>query len=67
MPDNTLTMDLNGTTCTIHEHFGGKDTLSDLIAKRAASNAQGGSISYPPPQAPAQGTPHSAPGKTAPA
>ena len=37
-PDNTLTMEINGTNYTIHEYFGGKETLNDIIAKRVASD-----------------------------
>ena len=33
-PDNTVTMEINGTKYIIHEHFGGKDTINDIIAKR---------------------------------
>ena len=34
MPDNTLTIEINGTTYTIKEFFNGKDSINDIIAKR---------------------------------
>jgi len=37
-PDNTLTMEINGTKYTIHEFFGGKETINEIIAKRVESD-----------------------------
>ena len=33
-PDNTLTMEINGTKYIIRECFGGKETVDDIITKR---------------------------------
>jgi len=38
MPDNTLTIEINGTIYTIHEYFDGKDLVNDIIAKRVESD-----------------------------
>ena len=37
-PDNTLTMEINGTKYLIHEFFGGNDTIDDIITKRVMSD-----------------------------
>ena len=37
-PDNTLTMEINGTKYTIHEFFDSKDTINDIIAQRVESD-----------------------------
>ena len=33
-PDNTVTMEINGTQYIIREFFSDKDTLNEIIAKR---------------------------------
>jgi hypothetical protein len=34
MPDNTFTIEINGTIYTIYEFFDGKDSINGIIAKR---------------------------------
>ena len=38
-PDNTLTMEINGTTYIIQEFFDAKDSMDDVISKRIASDS----------------------------
>lgn len=33
-PDNTLAAEINGTKFIIHEYFGGKDTMNNVIMKQ---------------------------------
>jgi len=33
-PDNSVIMEINGTEYIIHEFFGGKESINDIIAKR---------------------------------
>ena len=37
-PDNTRTMEINGTEYTIREYFGGKHTINDIVAKRGMND-----------------------------
>jgi len=37
-PDNTLTMEINGTKYVINEYFDGENTINDIIAKRVMSD-----------------------------
>ncbi|MDR1464310.1 MAG: hypothetical protein LBJ11_03275 [Oscillospiraceae bacterium] len=37
-PDNTVAMDINGTTYIIHEFLGSKNTINDIIAQRVLND-----------------------------
>jgi len=49
-PDNTLVMEIGGTKYTIHEYFGGRDTINDIIARRVAGGGAAGCGGGLPPQ-----------------
>jgi len=49
MPDNMITMEINGTKYIIHETFDGKASISDIIAKRVANDEGTGSSNLLPP------------------
>jgi len=40
-PDNTVTMDINGTKYIIDEFFDGKETINNIIAKRIKRELDG--------------------------